>query len=184
MSQQQQQGRLNIVGWLSPVVAFALLAFLFTSSIGRTQDQTPTLICTISSFYSVDANEQISDTIRIEGRGLAVCRNDQGFSTDIPVSSVITARAVGDWTNAGEISFSGNSSSFVVPRDIGQMQDTYDIKPFASDLADQSAPTILFGGRRHDLMIEMRFSSSTQAFQKIDITSMSLHFDESAPTLD
>ena len=204
---ERRHERLSIISWASPFVAFALLAFLFTSSIGRTQDQTTNLtdpraksflgsagshraqstqqlICTISSFYSIDANEQISDVIRIEGRGLATCKNDQGFSTDVPVSSVITARILGNWSNAGELSFSGNSSSFVIPREIAQMQDTFDIKPFASDLNDKSSPTIFFQGQRHDLMIEMRFSSSTQALQKIEMISMSIHFDETAPTLD
>lgn len=194
--------RLNVLSWLSPFVAIALVAFLFTSSIG--QGQAPRfsdtkaksfvdsagsktsheLICTISAFFSIDANEQVADTIRIEGRGLASCKNDQGFSTDVPVSAVVNARAMGNWANAGELSFSGNSSSFVIPREIGQLQDTYSIKPFASDLAEKATPTILFGGAQHDLMIEMKFSSTTQAFEKIEITSMSLHFDETAPTLD
>ena len=183
------QQRLNVLSWTSPFFAITLIAFLFTSSIGQGQDPAKSktsheLICTISAFFSIDANEQVADAIHIEGRGLASCKNDQGFSTDVPVSAIVNARAMGNWANAGELSFSGNSSSFVIPREIGQLQDTYAIKTFASDLSDKATPTILFGGAQHDLMIEMKFSSATQAFEKIEITSMSLHFDETAPTLE
>jgi hypothetical protein len=200
----QQQERWYVISWASPFVALLLLVLLLTSSIGQTQDQVPALtdaraksflggtrsratqqmICNVSAFYSIDANEQVSDVIRIEGRGLATCKNDQGFATDVPVSTSMTARAVGNWANAGELSFSANSSSFVVPRELAQMQDSYSIKPYASDLNDKFTPTVLFGGEQHGLIIEMKFSSATQAFQRISIQSMTIHFDESAPTLD
>jgi len=186
--------RWNVLSWASPFVAISLMAFLFTSSIG--QGQSPSMndssraktshemICTISAFFSIDSNEQIASSIRIEGRGLATCKNDQGFSTDVPVSAVVNAKAMGSWSNAGELSFSGNSASFVIPREIGQLQDTYSIKSFASDLNDKTSPTLLFEGAQHDLMIEMKLSSTTHAFEKIEITGMNLHFDEAAPTLD
>jgi hypothetical protein len=188
---KQHKRRLNVLSWVSPFVALALIAFLFTSSIGRASLRTVTrgvtgqpLICTVSSFYSIDTNEQTPGSIRIEGRGLATCKNDQGVSNEIPVSSVITARAVGNWANAGELTFSANSASFAIPRDLTQMQDVYEIKRYASDLNDRSAPMALFSGTQQGLVIEMRFTSTTQALSKIELTSMALHFDESAPTLD
>ena len=185
------QDRLNVLSWASPLVAVALLAFLFTSSIGQTQGRSSKaraieqpLICNISAFYSIDANAQVSDALQIEGRGLATCKNEQGFSTESPISVVISARALGSLTNAGELSLSGNSSSFVIGRELSQMQDRYELKPFASDFNDKSSPTLLFVGQEHQVIIEMHFTSATQAVRKLEIVSMAIHFDETAPTLD
>lgn len=183
------QNRWTVLSWTSPFLALALIVFLFTSSIG--QGQAPLrgrasqqLICTISSFFSIDAGEQVSGVLEIEGRGLANCKNDQGFSTDVPISATLSARATRDLTNAGELSFSGNSSSFVVNREIGQLQDTFVVKPYVSDVNDKSTPTVVFEGAHHDLIMEMKFSSTTDAFQKIQVTNLALHFDENAPTLE
>ena len=201
--------RWTILSWLSPVVAIALVGFLLTSSIGQTQTsaQAPTftdnkvkslmggratannrstaqMICTVSSFFSIDSNEQVNGTIHIEGRGLASCKNDQGFTTEVPVFADLEAKAVGNWANAGELSFSANSSSFIIPREIGQIQDRYTVKTFASDLADKTNPTVLFQGAQHDLVIDMKLSSATDAFQKIEMTGLTLRFDENAPTLE
>lgn len=138
------------------------------------------MICTISTFFSIDANEQVSGTMHIDGRGLASCKNAQGFTTEVPVFADLTVRAVGNWANAGELSFSANSSAFVIPREIGQIQDKYVLKP----LSGNNSKTLLFEGSSHDLVIEEKLTTATDALQKIEITGMSLRFDESAPTLD
>jgi hypothetical protein len=177
---------------LGLVIALAAAAFLLTASIGQGQSPraaangavSQQLICTISAFFSVDSDEHLAGPLQIEGRGLASCKNDQGFRTDLPVSLLLQARAVGDWTNAGELSFSANSSSFVIPREIAQLQDSYRVKSFASDFSDPSSPTLLVEGTEHDLIMDVRLSSSTAALQRIEIAGFTLGFDETAPTLE
>ena len=177
-----------VLSWISPFLAFGVVAFLFTSSIGqgspsRSARSASQLICTVSSFFSIDANEQAAGTIHVEGRGLASCKNEQGFVTETPVFADLDARVVGNWANAGELSFSANSSSFVIPQEIAQIQDSYTPKTFGQEL-DRPSPTVLFEGAQHNLMIDMKLTTSTDAFQKLEITSLKLRFDENAPTLD
>jgi hypothetical protein len=198
----------TLLSWLTPFVATGLVAFLFTSSIGQGQSKafsrariksilnapngmtaTPQIerqlmVCTISSFFSIDANEQVADTIHIEGRGLASCKSEQSETSEIPVFAVIDAKAVGRWANAGEISFSANSATFVIPRELAQIQDKYLVRALGSEVSDRTAPSLLVEGTQNGIVIEFRLSSSTEALRKLEITAMTLHFDENAPTLD
>jgi hypothetical protein len=189
---------LNLLSWPSPVVAFGLFVLLFSASVGRGQADpqarralgaavergTTDLVCSMSTFFSFDGSDNIGDILRTEGRGLVNCRNDQGFSTEIPVYADLEARVVSAMSNKGELSFSGNSSAFVIPREVGQIQDRYEVRPFSwNDPAAQN-PTVLFRGLRHDLVIEMKLSSSTQALQHIEVTALRLRIDDTAPDFE
>lgn len=184
----------SVMSWLSPFAALGLMGFLFTSSIGqgqissafhRSRTVNPANLafkCTLISFFSFDANEEVSDLIHIEGRGLATCRNAQGVSTEIPVDGDLEAIVTAPLANSGDLSFSANSAAFVVPREIGQLQDRFTVKTVVRDLSGQ--PTVLLQGAQQGLVIEMKFVSSTQTFRKIEVRALTLHFDETAPTID
>lgn len=184
----------------SPLVAFSLLAFLFAASPGVGQiraesspsptmelpDRAPSqLMCSISAFFSFDQDDIAGVEGSIEGRGLATCTNDQGFQTELPVAAVVDASVAKDLTNAGEVAFSANTSLFVVPRDVHQIEDQYEIRHF-SWTANQPSnePLVVFRGTRHDLVIETKFASQTGGLDKIEIKSIRFRFDDAAPTLE
>ncbi|RYZ69120.1 MAG: hypothetical protein EOP05_15310 [Proteobacteria bacterium] len=189
--------RWNLLSWTSPVVALGLFVLLFTASVGQGQSDpqarrilgsgiergSTNLICSMSTFFSFDSSDNVGDLIKSEGRGLVNCKNDQGFATEVPVYADLEARVVQTMRNTGELSFSGNSAAFVIPRELGQLQDEYEVRPFSwNDPASQN-PNVLFRGLQHDLVIEMKLSSSTQALSRIEVTRITLRFDETAPDL-
>lgn len=138
------------------------------------------MICTLSLFFSFDGTDKVGPQLAAEGRGLATCENDQGFTTELPVHAALKAEPLGEFVNTGELSFSANSSAFVVPRELNQIQDFYKIRTYASNYGPTN--TVVFRGGSHDLVIEMKLSTATQAFQKVKLNSLSLSFDENAPS--
>lgn len=141
------------------------------------------LTCQMSAFFSFDDSDNVGSILKTEGRGLLSCKNDQGFLTEMPVYADLDARVVQSLANSGELSFSANSSAFVIPREVSQLQDEYAVRPFSWNDPTASTPSLLFRGDKHDLVIEMKLNSSTQALSRIEITKMNLRFDDSAPTL-
>ena len=180
----------GLVSWATPFIALVLTAILLSSSIGRGQGRdgarSPTgqMVCTISSFFSFDANDGLRDILVSEGRGLANCRNDQGFATEFPVSMSFEAAVVGSIANSGELSFSANSAPFTVSREVSQLQDKFEIRTYARASVARSAPALLLRGLAHDLAIQMSLATSTDAFEKIQLRSLTVAFDENAPTLE
>ncbi len=182
---------------VAPFAALSLLALVFTASVGRGQSDpaarralgsrvergSTDLTCQLSSFFSFDGSDNVGATLRTEGRGLLTCKNDQGFTTELPVFADLEARVTQNIANSGELSFSANSSAFIIPREVSQLQDRYDVRPFSWNDPASSNPALLFRGDKHDLVIEMKLTSSTQALNRIEITRLNLRFDDSAPTL-
>lgn len=180
--------RWSVLSWLSPLVAVGLLAFLLTASIGHGQPSTEghpaQTVCTLSSFFSFDANDQIRDLIRIEGRGLANCRSEAGLKTEIPIHAEMEAIVIAPLANTGELSFSANSSPFVVSRDDGPLQDRFDVRNFGTESTDRLSPTVLMQGAYQNLPLQLKLSSTTGAFRKIEIRFLTLRFDDTAPTIE
>lgn len=143
------------------------------------------LMCTISAFFSTQPENRMGLASRIDGRGLLSCRNDQGFQTEAPVQLDLEAAWPSDLQSGGEIAFSGNTSVFVVPREISQIQDHYTVREFERDAKPSSSvPAVLFKGRRHDVVIEMRLTSQTARLNDVRVKALGLRFDESAPDLN
>jgi hypothetical protein len=141
------------------------------------------LVCSLSLFLSFDSNDVIGNVAHIEGRGLTTCRNAQGFTTDAPVFADIDATVKGV-VPSGESSFSINASTFVIPREIGQINDVFDTRDFSWTDRTKADPTLVFRGRRNDLVLETKLTSATTQLSQIEIQSMRLRFDESAPDFD
>lgn len=174
---------LSCLGWSRPAPAQVFSDAKAKQLIGLpvSRASNAQMICSVSSFFSVDSNEQVGDRIKVEGRGLATCKNDQGFTTEVPIKTEIDAKVVGSWANAGELSFSANSSSFILSREIGQLQDVYRVKLFASEIEKSR---YFFEGTDHDVMMDVKLSSSTDALQKVQVQEMNIRIDENAPDLD
>ena len=149
------------------------------------QPRTSDLVCSLSAFFSTDPADRFATHVRLDGRGLVSCRNDQGFSSEFPVVVDVEADVPeGLLKKPGEVSFSGNTAPFVVPREAGQLQDEYEIRPYGwNQKMDPTSPEVLFRGRRHDLVIQMKLTSQTSALAGLNVTKLRLHFDETAPDL-
>ncbi len=182
MFETEYANRWSLLSWISPLIALGLVAFLITSSVGHAA--TTQQICTLSSFFSFDSDTQATATIHIEGRGLATCRSDQGVVADIPVFADLEATVIAPLANSGELTFSSNSSAFVVPRELAQLQDRFTVRTYGFQSTHPDSPTMIFHGSQNDLVIQMKLTSSTQAFQKVSVKAITLRFDESAPTLE
>jgi hypothetical protein len=143
------------------------------------------LICTMSSFFSIDPDEIVDSKAIFDGRGLLSCRNDQGFTTELPVLVDVSAEFVGSQRAQGEIAVSGNSSPFVIPRDVNQLQDAYVVRtpPVATVAATNEASdaSLLLRGLRNDLVMELKLNSQASDLKSLKITSLRLRFDETAP---
>ncbi len=143
------------------------------------------LICTMSSFFSIDPDEIVDSKATFDGRGLLSCRNDQGFTTELPVLVDVSAEFVGSQRAQGEIAVSGNSSPFVIPRDVNQLQDAYVIRsPAVTTVAatnEANDASLLLRGLRNDLVMELKLNSQASDLKALKITSLRLRFDETAP---
>lgn len=183
-------------GLLATVLSIVCLSSVSSAQVNRMTDPSArralgsqidrastNLTCQLSAFFSFDGSDNIGDILKTEGRGLLNCKNDQGFSTELPVFADLDAKVVATLANSGELSFSANSSAFVIPREVNQLQDHYDVRPFSWNDPASQTPALLFRGDKHDLVIEMKMNSSTQALNRIEITGLTLRFDDSAPTL-
>lgn len=179
-----------LISWTAPFVALLCLVFLVFSSVSHGRELKSSrstrgqMICTVSSFFSFDANDRVKDTVLVEGRGLANCRNDQGYTLEFPVATTFEAVVTGSMVNAGELSFSANTAPFVVSRELSQLQDRFEIRSYSQTASTAGATVILLRGTHHDLAMQMKLTTTTGAFENIQLRSLSVRFDENAPTLD
>jgi hypothetical protein len=148
------------------------------------------LICTLSAFFSTDLSAHVhsrakakEERIRLEGRGLISCKNDQGFSTELPVLVDLDAKFPEPPALESEFSFSGNTSPFVVSGDINKVHDRYHSQTHSWLKKSPTTPAFLFRGMRHDLVMEMTLTSPLPGLSKLEATGLRLHFDDSAPDL-
>lgn len=142
------------------------------------------LVCELSAFFSVEPEDRLGQTASLDGRGLMSCQTQQGFTSETPVMIDLTAEIPRGLPTTGEITFSANSTAFVIPRDVSQAQDTYTLRSLARMPASLEAPsTLLFRGDKNDLAIELDLTSTTPGLESLNIKAMRLHFDESAPDL-
>lgn len=148
----------------------------------RLEKRTSQLICTLSAFFSVDADQIVGPTTRLDGRGLANCTNDQGFQTEVPIQAEIELSFPTRGPKVGEIAISANSSPFVVPRELSQLQDTYALHPATAGLGNPEL-SFLVRGEHHDLLIELKLISRTATLKGVRLHNLKLTFDESAPDL-
>lgn len=182
---------------LWPSLLLALCLFVFFTSIGRgqlpstvdiserrdTERINTELICSLSAFFSVDPSTLVDRRARLDGRGLMRCSNDQGFTTEQPILIDLEAELPAEYQREGEISVSGNSSAFVVPREISQLEDSYQVRLHSWNESESNPPHVILRGLTHDLVIEMRFTSPNREDRSIKVRDLSLRFDDSAPDL-
>jgi hypothetical protein len=155
-------------------------------TLGSTKETA--LICTLSAFFSTDLSPHLhskskNERLRLEGRGLISCKNDQGFSTELPVLADLEAKFPEPPALESEFSFSGNSSPFVVSGDINKVHDRYHAQSRSWLKKNPTTPALLFRGMRHDLVMEMTLTSPLPGLSRLEVTGMRLHFDDSAPDL-
>jgi hypothetical protein len=177
------------ISWMIPAVLAAVLLSVGAARTAEgqarnvdTERKPSQLVCSLSLFLSFQSADVIGNTVHIEGRGLTSCRNDQGFTTEAPVFADVDAKLIGP-AAAGETAFSMNSSAFVIPRELNQITDIYETRDFSWSSANKETPTILFRGRQHDLVLEAKLASVTTSIRQLQIESMRIRFDESAPDL-
>lgn len=152
-------------------------------SSDKSHQSSTRLVCSMSAFFSVESGDAVVPVSDLDGRGLISCTTDQGFSTEYPVLFDLKAELPPGVLKNGEITFSGNSSSFVVPRDIGQIEDSYRIRVLDLEQRLNKPMTLVLRGKKHDLVIEMKFTSQIANQAPIKVRTLSLHFDDSAPDL-
>jgi hypothetical protein len=170
----------------SLIIAKSPLGSATTS--GSTEKRVSEFSCSLSAFISVDSDEVIGNQAHFDGRGLVTCNNEHGFATEVPVLVEFDAEVPKSMLGRGEIAISANSSTFVVQREINQLQDTYNTRPAQSaaavstpEISDQ--PTLLLRGIRHDLVIELKLKSVTSQLSGLKVTQIQLRLDEGAPDL-
>ncbi len=163
----------------------------------REQTRTDELVCNLSLFFSVDPDDGLKakNVTHLDGRGLLSCKNGQGFATELPVLADLEA-AMPNVTRAPasvpleapkttEISLSGNTTPFVISREVNQIYDVYTARQFSWEKSQPAAePTMTFRGKRNDLVIAMKLTSKTSNLAGFDIKSLKLSFDDQAPDLD
>lgn len=162
------------------------------------------LVCTMSLFFSMDREDRFDARLvskqnphvaELDGRGLLSCKNDQGFTTETPVLADLEAdlppltRTPASESFAatapGEISFSANTDPFVVPREVNQIYDVYNVREFSwQKPAASSGVSLTFRGGRNDLVIGMKMNSRTSNLTGLKIKSLRLSFDDDAPDLN
>jgi len=162
---------------------FALLIFTLTRvTLARTEREHSSLTCRLSAFMTADRAFTQDKPIKFEGRGLLTCRNGGGFTSELPLQIELLANADLSKTSGAEIALSGNSSPFAIPRDVNQIQDFY--RPqFSASGGEGTSAKALLRGHRHDVLIELSFSSHLAPVKNLDVISMELSFDEKAPRL-
>ena len=173
--------------------------------VGATSDvehRTGEMVCNLSLFFSVDPEVRLDHQgglTTLDGRGLMSCKNDQGFTTELPVMADLEAdlpkipsRGPASFTpdtgtadkSPNEISFSGNSDRFVIPREVNQIYDVYDVRNFSWDRHEsKTEPSVLFRGSRNDLVVSLKLNSKTSNLQGLKVKSMRLSFDDKAPEI-
>jgi hypothetical protein len=162
------------------VLTTLLLGSLAQASPLTVERRTQQMSCTLSIFFSVQPENRMRITSHLDGRGLLTCNSGQGFSTEVPVMADLEATLPSDFKMISEIAVSGNSTVFTIPREISQIQDVYTVRDI-SNRAD-SAP-VLFRGKRNDIIMELKLSSQNSHAQSIQVKSMVVRFDETAPVL-
>lgn len=159
------------------------------------------LVCTMSLFFSVDPDERLlsghtaaNASTKLDGRGLMSCKNDQGFTSELPILADLEAdlpsslRVVntinGEDTVPTEVSFSANSSPFVIQREVNQIYDVYSVRTFSWDKAPANGEAALtFRGNRNDLVIGVKIASRSSNLNGLKVKSLRLSFDDQAPDL-
>ena len=147
------------------------------------------LVCSMSAFFTIDPEEVFRSRVHIlDGRGLINCKNDQGFSTELPVMVEADLTVPETLTSHGDIAISLNTSPFVIPREVSQIQDVYLTKQFASfgetgGSEKHPDPQMLVRGLRHDLLIELKLTSKTSTIAGLKLTNLRLKIDDDAPDL-
>lgn len=162
-------------------LVFALLILTFTRAT-LAQTERSSLICRLSAFMTADREPNQDKPIKFEGRGLLTCRNGGGFTSELPLQIELLANADLSKIPGTEIALSGNSSPFAIPRDVNQIQDSY--RPqFSTSGGEGTNAKALLRGHRHDVLIELSFSSHLAPVRDLNVISMELSFDEKAPRL-
>jgi hypothetical protein len=155
------------------------------------------LVCSMSLFFSVDPDDSLlqnGGATKLDGRGLMSCKNDQGFTSELPILADVEAdlpktlrkvtTASGDNSVPSEVSFSANSSSFVIPREVNQIYDVYNVRTFSWDKSPGPGEVSLtFRGTRNDLVVGMKLNSRSANLSELKVKSLRLSFDDQAPDL-
>jgi hypothetical protein len=153
--------------------------------------RTSQLICTMSLLFSAEPGDRHLKRASLDGRGLLSCQNDQGFATEYPVrADMETSLPPASKSGPEQLAISADSSAFVIPREVFQLQDTYSVRggivSFATDIARpgrEAKPTVLLRGQNHDLVIELGLKGRDQNLEGLKIMSLKLRFDNTAPDL-
>ncbi|MEK7358155.1 MAG: hypothetical protein AAB250_17040 [Bdellovibrionota bacterium] len=162
-----------------------LIAVMLGASTAHTEtNESKALVCTASFFFSFDRFEVIGDTARVNGRGLLSCKNDEGFSLEEPVIGDLEVKVKGGLPE-GEIALSGNTSTFVIPREPTQLQDLYRTRDFAWTAKSAGGEQrLVFRGVTNDLVIDMRLTSNNAPNVEFEVETLRLRYDDAAPNLN
>lgn len=154
----------------------------FDSSLRR-QRESSSLICQINSFLTTDRQAPQINRFKFEGRALLTCQNTGGFMTELPLLVDLQAVSPSLLKNPpSEIGLTGVSTSFVIPQDVRQIQDTYRFQSLSGH-PNGTRPKVILRGLKHDLVIELELNSQVASIDDLKIESLRLRFDEQAPTL-
>ncbi len=174
---------LNRVALVLCSFAFAILAIASSNSEAQSPNtRTLPLVCTISGLFSFDGATVVNRSVIAEGRGLLSCRNDNGFATDYAIHGQLKMYVPEAVRDKGDIVISAESRAFVIPREIGQIQDFYHVRLSPHALtANSFEPNLLFRGSRQDLAIEMKLTLHDPIMSEFDFRGLDLRFDDTAP---
>ena len=193
--------------WILPLISdvLALLAITFLSSISwgalsvsavTSAEARSQMVCSMSAFFSFTSEDALSKNQErgpriLDGRGLLSCRSDQGFASEIPIQLSLTAELPTSVQKLSEIAISGNTSSFVLPQEASQMEDTYVVRdglraPAAESILSSGA-VVLFRGEHHGVTIEMKLTSQKAmtggTISDLKVSGLRVRFDEEAPDI-
>lgn len=166
-------------------IIFTVLIIVFPLfSWAQSDRERSSLTCRLSAFMTADRESVTDKPLRFEGRGILTCRNGGGFTSELPLQIDLLADAdTSKLPGATEIALSGNSSPFVVPRDVNQIQDSYRTHASSSG-SERTSSKALLRGNRHDVLIELSFSSHLAPVEDLQVISMDLRLDEKSPRLN
>lgn len=184
-------------GQSSSRVAPAIVA-----GLEQSERRTSQLICGLSLYFSADASERVYTLnqktgvkeTRLDGRGLLRCRNDQGFTAEYAILADLDVGLPPQVSGVvPQFSLAAESSAFVVPREVPQIEDTYAAREeFSAVLTSRlsggqgnldAKTSALFRGGKHDVVLDVAFISRGQGLEGLRALSLNLRFDDSAPDL-
>ncbi len=138
--------------------------------------------CELSALLTTTDPVQISVAYRnLEGRGLIVCRNQQGFSTELAVTAKMKMKndpTIKIPTDESYLALS--SQNFAVPRDLNHVFDHYQPRIIRPDVPPGKEGEVV-QGRNYGNLIQLGFTGPRAMIKQAANAELQLSYDSSAP---